>query len=154
MNHKNGARLQSLFVAPRGLTLIKSFSNLFSEENLENLKINKIQVSFMVLSGKEIVFEGEFIRRIIERNIWVVYGCNLEKAVSEIENLMRTSSVIMKNPKEGYEHQHWCLIELPKLGLTKIPIDATGPKVKAITIANPVSDPRCVKAFREGKRKE
>lgn len=107
----------------------------------------------MVLDGKEIVFEGEFIRRLMERNIWTIYGCDLDRSVGEIEKLMRLDSVIIPNPKEGYEHQHWCLVELPGLGLTKIPIDATGPKVKAITIANPVSDPVCKKAFSDGRGK-
>ena len=107
----------------------------------------------MVLAGKRMVFELEFIKRLVERNILSVYGNDTERAIDEIEKLMRDDSVIIPNPKKGYEHQHWCLIELPKLGLTKIPIDATGPKVKAITIANPVSDPACKRAFAEGKRK-
>jgi hypothetical protein len=99
------------------------------------------------LKDREIEWTLEFVRRVIERQILPVFDNDLEKCKTEIEKMMKERSVFVCNPNEGYTNQHWCLMELPKLGLTKIPIDATSKKIVVITIANPVTDHRCQKVF-------
>lgn len=60
---------------------------------------------------------------------------------------MKEKSAIVCNPDEKYYNQYWCLVELPSLGLTKIPIVILHKKIIVTTIANPVTDERCKNVY-------
>ncbi len=97
--------------------------------------------------SKEIQFSLEFIKRVYRRGIIEFFNNDLSKCREEIARKMREESVIIDNPNPKYQNQKWCLIEIQKLGLVKIPIAETPQYIKAITIAHPVSDPRCINIF-------
>lgn len=112
---------------------------------LEEVKIN--------LKDKEFEWTLEFVKRVIERNIIDLFGNDLSKCKNEIKRVMEEKSVIVYSPDEKYYNQHWCLIELPSLGLTKIPIAILHNKIVVITIANPVTDQRCNDVYNDKFKK-
>jgi len=81
------------------------------------------------------------------RGILDVYGYDLAKCKADIERMLKKESIIVTNPDPNYMNQKWCLIDIPKIGLTKIPIAETPVRIVIITVATPVTDPRCIKAF-------
>ena len=102
-----------------------------------------------MFDGKRVKFSLEFVRRLVERDIISAFGNDLDEARRRIVWKMRNESVVIANPNEKYRNQSWCLINIERIGLVKIPITETARFVKAITIACPVTDPTCVAAYRK-----
>jgi hypothetical protein len=97
---------------------------------------------------KEIQFSFEFVQRLVERGILSdAFEYDLDKARKEIEWKMRHQSVIIDNPDTKYPNQAWCIINIDRVGLAKIPVAETPKYVKAITIATPVTDSMCIDAY-------
>ena len=96
---------------------------------------------------KEIQFSLEFVQRLIERDIISAFDDDLDKARKEIEWKMKHESVVIDNPNPKYPNQSWCIINIDKTGLEKIPIAETPKYVKAITVATPVTDKVCIDAY-------
>ncbi len=96
---------------------------------------------------KEIQFSLEFVQRLIERDILSAFGGDLDEARKQIEWKMRHESVIIDNSNPKYPNQSWCIINIDKVGLAKIPIAETPKYVKAITIAIPVTDQMCIDSY-------
>lgn len=99
--------------------------------------------------SKKVEFSLEFVKRLIERSIMSAFDNDLDKAVEEIERKMRNESVIIENPSDTYPNQCWCIINIERVGLAKIPIAETPRCIKAITIACPVTDHRCIEPYRK-----
>ncbi len=66
---------------------------------------------------------------------------------------MRHESVVIDNPNPKYPNQSWCIINIEKIGLAKIPIAETPKYVKAITIATPVTDQVCIDSYKSVYKK-
>ena len=96
---------------------------------------------------KEIEFSLEFVQRLIERGILSAFDNDLDKARKTIEWKMRHESVIIDNPSSKYPNQSWCIINIDKVGLAKIPVAETPAYIKAITIATPVTDRMCIDSY-------
>ncbi len=104
--------------------------------------------------SKEIQFSFEFVKRVYERGIIQFFNNNLNKCQEEITRKIREESVIIDNPNPKYQNQKWCLINIEGLGITKIPIAETPRYIKAITIAHPVTDLRCINSFKTHYEKD
>ena len=78
-----------------------------------------------------------------------MFGNDLKKCKDEIKRLMIEESVIIDNPSEKYPNQSWCVINIKGLGLCKIPIAETPKYIKAITIAHPVTDSKCIQGYND-----
>ena len=96
---------------------------------------------------KDIQFSLEFVQRLIERDVLSVFDGDLDKARKIIEQKMRHESVIIDNPNSKYPNQSWCIINIDKVCLAKIPIAETPRFIKAITIATPVTNRMCIDAY-------
>lgn len=101
------------------------------------------------MKTKEIEFSLEFVKRLIERGIISAFGNDLDKACERIQWKMKNESAIINNPNERYPNQSWYIINIEGVGLAKIPIAETPKYIKAITIACPVTDPRCIQAYKK-----
>ena len=77
----------------------------------------------------------------------------MESCIFEIKRKIIEESVMIDNPNRDYCNQKWCLIEVSKLGLLKIPCEQFKSKLIAITIAYPVTDPRCHDAFKKASER-
>jgi len=105
-------------------------------------------------SRKEIEFSLEFIKRVVQRGVLGIFDNDLEKCCKEVERKMREESVIIENPNEKYPNQNWCIINIEGVGLAKIPFSETPRYIKAITIACPVTDKRCIDSFNSRTRRK
>ena len=116
-------------------------------------KKEELRPAELNFEGKQMVWTGEFVNRVITRGIINIFNNDLDTCKKEIERLMREDSAVVHNPIEEYSSQKWVLIDLPVLGLTKLPVKEAGDSIVVITIANPVPDPRCKEAFKNRTRK-
>lgn len=95
---------------------------------------------------KEIQFSLEFVQRLIERDILSAFNDDLDRARKEIEWKMRHESVVIDNPNPKYPNQSWCIINIDKIGLVKIPVAET--KVcEGDNNSNPVTDQMCIDSY-------
>ena len=104
------------------------------------------------MANKKIIFSGEFFTKVVQRQILETFS-NMEECVREIERKMKEESVLIDSLNEKYPNQKWCLFELRKLGLIKVPFVETENEIIAITIAHPVTDMRCHEAFKKLSKK-
>lgn len=112
--------------------------------DLAKEKLQKVKLDF---HEKEIEWTLESVNRLFFRGIVDVFDNDLAKCKAVIEKLMKENSVTVFNPNPDYTGQKWCLIDIPKVGLTKLPVAETPTSIKVITVATPVTDPRCIKVF-------
>jgi hypothetical protein len=101
---------------------------------------------------KHVRFSSEAIKKLVARGVIDIFEGDLKKCQIEIRRLIREESVLMDNLTEKYENQKWCLINVKEMGLVKIPVAETPAHIVAITVAHPVTDPRCIKKFEEASK--
>jgi hypothetical protein len=112
----------------------------------------KLRASSLDFRGKRIEWSDECIRRAFDRGLVSHFGNDLKRCKEEIDRLAEEEGVIVESPDKTRCEQKWCLVDVPNFGLVKIPLMQTYEKIITfITIATPVSDPRCREAFSRRK---
>ena len=94
---------------------------------------------------KDVVFTDEFVRKFFHREIFYAFE-NLNEFKDCVKNAIRTGC-IMPHPEKGQTH-YWCLLKSDRAGLVKIPLEETKGSIVAITVAHPVTDPRCEESYK------